>query len=68
MRNKRIRLALAQAGMSQRDLAKLLYVSDTELSIMMKHELAVREQNEIVKRIREHDAQRKGVHHESNAV
>lgn len=54
--------------MSQRDLAKLLYVSDTELSIMMKHELAVREQSEIVKRIREHDAQRKGIHHESNAV
>lgn len=68
MRNKRIRLALAQAGMSQRDLAKLLYVSDTELSIMMKHELAVREQNEIVKRIREYDAQRKEIHHESNAV
>ena len=46
--------------MSQKDLAKLLIVSDTEMSIMMKHELAVREQNEIVKRIREHDAQKKG--------
>ena len=62
-------MALTQAGMSQRDLAKLLYVSDTEMSIMMKHELAVREQNEIVKRIREHDAQRRGIHHErDNAV
>jgi len=62
-------MALTQAGMSQRDLAKLLYVSDTEMSIMMKHELAVREQNEIVKRIRENDAQRKGIHHErDNAV
>lgn len=60
MRNKRIRVALTQAGMSQKDLAKLLIVSDTEMSIMMKHELAVREQNEIVKRIREHDAQKKG--------
>ena len=68
MRNKRIRMALTQAGMSQKDLAELLYVSTTELSIMMKHELAVREQNEIVKRIREHDAQRKGMRHETNAV
>ena len=54
--------------MSQKDLAELLLVSGTELSIMMKHELAVREQNEIVKRIREHDAQRKGMRHETNTV
>ena len=66
MRNKRIRVALTQAGMSQKELAKLLCVSDAEMSIMMKHELAVKEQNEIVKRIREHDAQRKGIHHERN--
>ena len=63
MRNKRIRMALTQAGMTQTELAKLLYVSETELSIMLKHELAVREQNEIVKSIREYDAQRKGAHH-----
>ena len=49
--------------MTQTELAKLLYVSETELSIMLKHELAVREQNEIVKFIREYDAQRKGAHH-----
>ena len=58
-------MALTQASMSQRDLAKLLSISDTELSIMMKHELAVREQNEIVKSIREYDAQRKGIHHDT---
>lgn len=60
MRNKRIRVALTQAALSQSELARLLHVSDTEMSIMLKHELAVREQNEIVKRIREHDAQKKG--------
>ena len=48
---------MAQAGLtSQTDLAKVLSKPQAELSIMMKYELAVREQNEIVKRIREWSA------------
>jgi len=66
LRNKRIRVALTQAALSQSELARLLHVSDTEMSIMLKHELAVREQNEIVKCIREYDAQKKGEERRQN--
>lgn len=59
MKNKRIRTAMLQAGIKQKDLAEILGISDTELSYVLKYELAVREQNEIVARIREHDALRK---------
>lgn len=59
MKNKRIRVAMAQAGMNQTSLARLLNVPQQEMSIMMKYELAVKEQNDIVCRIREHDALRK---------
>ena len=59
MKNKRIRTAMVQAGINQAQLADLLNVSQTELSMVMKYELAVREQNDIVARIREHDALRK---------
>lgn len=60
MKNKRIKVAMVQAGMSQADLADLLNIPQSEMSIMLKYELAVREQNEIVARIREYDALRKG--------
>ena len=59
MKNKRIRVAMAQAGITQADLATILSVPTGEMSIMLKYELAVREQNDIVARIREHDALRK---------
>ena len=59
MKNKRIKVALAQAGLSQAQLADILDVTATEMSIMLKYELAVREQNDIVARIREFDALRK---------
>ena len=59
MKNKRIRTAMTQAGMNQTQLADLLNVPYGEMSIMLKYELAVKEQNDIVARIREHDALRK---------
>ena len=59
---------MLQAGMNQTQLADMLSVPYGEMSIMLKYELAVREQNEIVKRVREYDAQRRGIHHETNAV
>jgi predicted XRE-type DNA-binding protein len=59
LKNKRIKVALAQAGLSQAQLADILGVTTTEMSIMLKYELAVKEQNDIVARIREFDALRK---------
>lgn len=50
---------MLQAGIKQKDLAEILGINDTELSYVLKYELAVREQNDIVARIREHDALRK---------
>lgn len=58
MKNKRIRKAMTDAGINQTQLAAILGISNTELSMALKFELAVREQNDIVKRIREWDAQR----------
>lgn len=59
MRNKRIKMAMLNAQISQKKLAEILDVTETELSYMMKYELAVKVQNDIVKRIREWDARRK---------
>jgi predicted XRE-type DNA-binding protein len=50
---------MAQAGLTQNQLAELLNVSRPELSVMLKYELAVKEQNNIVAAIREWDALRK---------
>ena len=50
---------MAQAGITQAQLSEILSVPAGEMSIMLKYELAVREQNDIVSRIREWDALRK---------
>ena len=60
MRNKRIRKAMMDADINQTELAEILSIPMSELSIMLKYELAVRLQNDIVSRIREHDALKKG--------
>lgn len=59
MKNKRIRKAMTDAEINQGDLSKILGINTAELSIMLKYELAVREQHEIVDRIREWDALRR---------
>ena len=60
MKNKRIRKAMTDAGISQTELADIMSTNTAEMSIALnKYELAVREQNEIVARIREWDALRK---------
>ena len=61
MINKRIKIAMLRAGITQTQLAELLNVSQPELSVMLKYELAVKVQNDIVARIREADALKKGV-------
>lgn len=59
MKNKRIKVAMLQAGITQAQLAELLNVMQSEISVMLKYELAVKEQNHIVATIREWDALRK---------
>ena len=59
MKNKRIKVAMVQAGITQSQLADLLNVKQSEISVMLKYELAVKEQNNIVATIREWDALRK---------
>lgn len=60
MKNKRIRKAMTDAGISQTELADIMNTNTAEMSIALnKYELAVREQNDIVARIREWDAQRR---------
>ena len=59
---------MTDAGISQTELADIMNTNTAEMSIALnKYELAVREQNDIVARIREYDAQRRGIHHD-NAV
>lgn len=60
MKNKRIKLAMLQAGINQAQLAKLLNVSEPELSNILKYELAVKEQNNITAAIREYAALKEG--------
>lgn len=60
MKNKRIKLAMLQAGINQVQLAKLLNVSEPELSNILKYELAVKEQNNITAAIREYAAMKEG--------
>lgn len=59
MKNKRIRKAMADAGINQNELAEILGINITKLSYALSYELSVHEQNEMVKRIREWDALRK---------
>ena len=65
MKNKRVRKAMLDAGIKQGDLAEILGVNINEMSIMLKYELAVREQHDIVDRIREWDALRYGKQREA---
>lgn len=61
MKNKRVRKAMFDAGINQGQLAKILNERQPDISIVLsKWELAVREQNDIVARIREWDALQKG--------
>lgn len=51
-KNVRIRTAMAKAGINQGDLAKILNVSDTEVSAFMKYNLSKSEQDRIIEQIR----------------
>lgn len=55
IKNKRVRKALIDAGLKQKDLAKLLYVSEGTVSILLRLELAKEEQERIISLINNHN-------------
>lgn len=60
MKNKRIKVVMTQVGINQSELADILQVPNSEVTVMLnKYELAVKEQNNITAKIREWDALRK---------
>lgn len=62
MKNKRVRKAMLDAGINQQQLAEILGYTESEMSIILNRvEIAVKEQNDIVARVREWDALRQGV-------
>lgn len=66
--NQRIRKAMLDAEINQDRLAEILGVKQSEVSVMLKYELSGNVQRDITARIREWDAQRRGMHHETESV
>lgn len=52
-KNTRVRKAMAEAGIDQRKLSGILNISENEMSIVLKRELARSEQDELIRAIRE---------------
>lgn len=52
-KNTRVRKAMAEAGIDQRKLSAILKISENEVSIVLKRELAKAEQDELIRAIRE---------------
>ena len=46
-------MAMLEAGINQAQLAEILGTTPAEVSVMLKYELAVKEQSEIVTKIKE---------------
>jgi predicted XRE-type DNA-binding protein len=53
LKNMKIRNAMYDAGLKQKNLAEIMGISQMEVSFMLKRELAAKEQNEIVERIKD---------------
>lgn len=51
--NTRIRKTLAEEGLRQADLARILGLNETQVSLMLKYELAKSEQDKIIQKIKE---------------
>lgn len=52
-KNVRVRKEMAANGIDQRKLARILHITETEMSVVLKRELARSEQDEIIRAIRE---------------
>ena len=58
--NTRVRRVLAEAGMLQSDLARILGLSETQVSLMLKYELARPEQDKIIQAIKDAQENKNG--------
>lgn len=52
-KNVRIRRVMAENGITQSELAKILQISDSEMCVVLKRELAKMEQDKIIEAIKE---------------
>lgn len=52
-KNVRIRRVMAENGITQSELAKILMISDSEMCVVLKRELAKIEQDKIIEAIKE---------------
>lgn len=52
-KNLRVRKVMAEHGIDQRKLARILGITETEMSVVLKRELARIEQDKIIEAIRE---------------
>lgn len=52
-KNIRVRKEMAAYGIDQRKLARMLHITETEMSVVLKRELAKSEQDEMIRVIRE---------------
>ena len=59
-KNLRIRRAMLEADMNQRELGELMGLKDPDISKILKYELAKSEQDAIIKIIKEADAPQEG--------
>lgn len=55
MKNERIRTAMIKAGLNQSQLSEILSIPPAELSVMLKYELARKEQDNIISLIKSCD-------------
>lgn len=60
MKNERVRREMIKEGLTQNDLAEILGKLRSEVSTMLKYELAQKEQQRIVEAIRAWAAAQKG--------
>ena len=52
-KNVRVRRVMAESGINQSELARILQISNAEMCVVLKRELAKAEQDEIIKAIKE---------------
>ncbi len=52
-KNLRVRKEMAANGIDQRKLARILHITETEMSVVLKRELAKVEQDKIIEAIKE---------------
>ena len=57
LKNERIRVAMAKAGINQGDLARILGVSEPEISSVLKYNLSKAEQDSIIEKIRARESE-----------